>query len=83
MQFWSLCCERLYSNILHHLKSSDFFDAATHPTLKFVGKKYEKGNDVDKLTGDLTIRNITKSITLDVENGGVAKDPWGKFKSWL
>lgn len=65
----------------NHLKSADFFDAASHPTLKFVGTKYEKGKDVDKLTGDLTIRNITKSITLDVENGGVAKDPWGNLKA--
>lgn len=65
----------------NHLKSADFFDAATHPTLKFVGTKYEKGNGVDKLTGDLTIRNVTKSITLDVENGGVAKDPWGNLKA--
>ena len=65
----------------NHLKSADFFDAANNPALKFVGKKYEKGNGTDKLTGDLTIRNTTKSITLDVENGGIAKDPWGNVKA--
>ncbi len=65
----------------NHLKSADFFDVANNPTIKFVGTKYEKGNGTDKLTGDLTIRNTTKSITLDVENGGVAKDPWGNLKA--
>jgi polyisoprenoid-binding protein YceI len=65
----------------NHLKSGDFFDAANAPTLKFVGTKYEKGNGTDKLTGDLTIRNTTKTITLDVENGGLAKDPWGNVKA--
>lgn len=65
----------------NHLKSVDFFDAANNPTIKFVATKYEKGNGSDKLTGDLTIRNTTKSITLDVENGGVAKDPWGNLKA--
>lgn len=65
----------------NHLKSADFFDAANNPSIKFVATKYEKGNGSDKLTGDLTIRNTTKSITLDVENGGVAKDPWGNLKA--
>src|SRR5438270_9151459 len=52
-----------------HLKSNDFFNAEQHPQLKFVGKKYEvKGNDA-KLHGDLTIRDVTKPITLDVEFG--------------
>ena len=64
-----------------HLKSNDFFNAEQHPQLKFVGKKYEvKGNDA-KLHGDLTIRDVTKPITLDVEFGGTVKDPWGQTKA--
>lgn len=65
----------------NHLKSADFFDGAAFPAIKFVATKYEKGSGSDKLTGDLTIRDITKSITLEVENGGVAKDPWGNLKA--
>lgn len=65
----------------NHLKSPDFFDAANHPAIHFVGRNYEKGNGTDKLTGDLTIGNTTKSITLEVENGGLAKDPWGNLKA--
>lgn len=65
----------------NHLKSADFFDAANHPAIEFTATNYEKGNGTDKLTGDLTIRGVKKSITLDVENGGVAKDPWGNLKA--
>lgn len=65
----------------NHLKSADFFDAENHGTIKFVATNYEKGDDSDKLTGDLTIRDTTKSITLAVENGGVGKDPWGNIKA--
>ena len=66
-----------------HLKSADFFDAANHPQLKFVSTKVE---NVDKdgsyeLYGDLTIRGITKNVKLDVEFGGVIKDPYGNTKA--
>jgi polyisoprenoid-binding protein YceI len=61
-----------------HIKSADFFSAEEYRHIKFVGKKLEKKAD-DKyvLTGDLTIRDITKPITLDVEFEGQTKDPWG------
>lgn len=65
----------------NHLKSADFFDAANNPSIKFVSTKYEKGSGGDKLTGDLTIRNTTLSVVLDVENNGMAKDPWGNLKA--
>jgi len=65
----------------NHLKSPDFFDAVNFGTINFVATAYEKGNGTDKLIGDLTIRDITKKIELDVENGGVAKDPWGNIKA--
>lgn len=64
-----------------HLKSADFFAADQYPQLKFTGKKYTKSGDAYKLEGDLTIRDITKSISLDVEFGGIVTDPWGQTKA--
>jgi polyisoprenoid-binding protein YceI len=65
----------------NHLKGADFFNTAQYPGLKFVATGYEKGNGADKLKGNLTIRDITKPVTLDVEHGGIAKDPWGNLKA--
>jgi polyisoprenoid-binding protein YceI len=64
-----------------HLKSPDFFAAEQFPQLKFIGKNLEKKVDHYLLTGDLTIRDITKTITLDVEFGGIVTDPWGQTKA--
>lgn len=66
-----------------HLKSVDFFDAANFPQLKFVTSKYENvDNDGDyEVYGDLTIRGITQQVKLDVEFGGVIKDPWGATRA--
>jgi polyisoprenoid-binding protein YceI len=64
-----------------HLKSDDFFSAEKFPQIRFVGKKYDVKGDSGKLTGDLTIRDVTKSITLDVEFGGIATDPYGQTKA--
>ncbi len=50
-----------------HLKSPDFFDAENHSQLKFVGKGYQGSGDEATLNGDLTIRGITKPVTLKVE----------------
>ncbi len=51
-----------------HLRSADFFDAATHPTITFKSKKVQKGAAGKfQLIGDLTIRGVTKPVTLDVE----------------
>ncbi len=68
-----------------HLKSADFFDAANHPQIKFVITKIESvDNDGSyNIHGDLTIRGITKSIRLEVEFGGVIKDPWGGTRAGL
>jgi polyisoprenoid-binding protein YceI len=64
----------------NHLKSADFFDAANHPKLTFSGKIANEGGDY-KLVGDLTIKGTTKPLTLDVDFGGVAGDPYGQTKA--
>jgi polyisoprenoid-binding protein YceI len=64
-----------------HLKSADFFDAASHPTINFSATSFEKvGGDEFEITGDLTLRGITKSIKLKSELGGMATDPYGQEK---
>jgi len=58
-----------------HLKSADFFDAASHPELSFKSTSVTKKSDTDyEITGDLTIRGITKPITLKAEFGGTQTD---------
>lgn len=64
-----------------HLKSNDFFNGGQYPKLKFSGKKYEAHNGDVTLHGDLTIRDITKPIILNVEFGGTVVDPWGQQKA--
>jgi polyisoprenoid-binding protein YceI len=66
-----------------HLKSADFFDPAHYPTIRFDAVSSE---DVDKdgsyvLNGNLTIKDVTKPQKLDVEFGGIQKDPWGNLKA--
>jgi len=58
-----------------HLKSADFFNAEQHPKVEFSGTDYEA--EKGRLRGNLSIGGITKPVTLDVEFGGQAKDPWG------
>ncbi len=65
-----------------HLLSADFFDAAQHPKLSFESTAFTKKNEGEyALTGNLTVRGVSKPVTLDVEFGGVAKDPWGNTKA--
>jgi polyisoprenoid-binding protein YceI len=66
-----------------HIKGPDFFDVANHPQIKFVITKIENvDNDGSyNLYGDLTIRSITKNVKLEVEFGGVIKDPWGNTRA--
>ena len=64
-----------------HLKSSDFFDSENHEKLKFIGNKYEVKGDTGKLHGDLTIRGVTKPVTVKVEFGGIVQDPYGQIKA--
>src|SRR5665647_1494160 len=64
-----------------HLRSADFFDAEKYPTLDFKGKRIEVDVSSDfKLYGDLTIRDVTREIVLDVTNEGSVIDPWGNSR---
>ena len=61
-----------------HLKSPDFFDAEKYPYLTFKGKRVDvKDKTHAVLYGDLTIRDVTREVALDVEFNGQAKSPWG------
>ncbi len=65
-----------------HLRSADFFDVERFPELRFHGKRIAKaGRDHYRVLGDLTIRDVTREVTLDVEYGGQAKDPWGNERA--
>ena len=65
-----------------HLKSADFFEAATHPKLSFTSTKFtKKADDAYELEGDLTIKGVTKPVTLAVEYNGIAQDPYGNTKA--
>ncbi len=62
-----------------HLKSADFFDAANHPKLTFTSTSVEKIGDVDyKVTGELTLKGVTKPITITAEFGGIEKSLYGQ-----
>lgn len=64
-----------------HLKSADFFETDTYPAMTFDSTQFKKIDDeAYKLEGNLTIKGITKPVTLDVEFGGENKDPWGNDK---
>lgn len=61
-----------------HLRSGDFFDADKHPTITFKSTKITKAGKGFKITGDMTIRGITKSVTLDATLSEAVTSPWGK-----
>lgn len=64
-----------------HLKSPDFFAADQYPELRFEGKKYKADGEEHKLHGDLTIRGITKPVTVDIDFTGMVVDPYGQTKA--
>lgn len=65
-----------------HLRSAEFFDVEAHPEMTFTANKMEKISDENyKMHGDLTIKGISKPVQLDVEFGGIGKDPWGNTKA--
>jgi polyisoprenoid-binding protein YceI len=65
-----------------HLRSADFFDVESHGEIRFEGTNYEKtGGDDYKLQGNLTIKGVTKPVTVNVEFGGIVVDPYGQTKA--
>jgi polyisoprenoid-binding protein YceI len=61
-----------------HLRSADFFDAEHYPTITFRSTKVEAASDGEyTLTGDLTIKDVTRPVTLDLEYLGTVASPWG------
>lgn len=67
-----------------HLRSADFFDVEKNPNLTFVIKKFTKVNGkVYKVTGDLTLHGVTKTVTLNAKFGGIIKDPYGLTRAGL
>jgi len=66
----------------NHLKADDFFNAEKFPKMTFKSKSLTKLNGKKyKLVGDLTIRDITKEVELDLKYNGTVKDPWGNTKA--
>jgi len=66
-----------------HLRTADFFDAEKYPEITFKSTKIAatKKKDVYDVTGDLTMRGVTKHVTIPVEFGGFGKDPWGNERA--
>ena len=61
-----------------HLRNSDFFEVEKYPELEFTSTKLEKiDSDTFALSGDLTLKGVTRPVKLNVEFNGVTKDPWG------
>jgi polyisoprenoid-binding protein YceI len=66
----------------NHLRSPDFLDVQTYPQLTYRSTKVERtGEATLRVTGDLTIRDVTRPVVLDVTYEGMAQDPWGVTKA--
>lgn len=61
----------------NHLKSAEFFDIEQFPDIKFNSTNITKDGDDYKVSGDLTIKDVTKPAVFDVEYGGKGTNPWG------
>lgn len=64
-----------------HLRSADFFDAETYPKITFKSSSFKKDGDDYELIGNLTVKDVTKPVSLNVEFGGAATDPYGNHKA--
>jgi polyisoprenoid-binding protein YceI len=63
-----------------HLKSADFFDAETNPEITFVSTDVTRDGSEWTITGDLTIKGVTKSVSIPFEETGSAQDPFGNVR---
>lgn len=67
-----------------HLRSNDFFDMEQFPEIRYVSTLVEKVDEwTYKVTGDLTIKGVTRPVTIDFELGGSVRDPWGNQRLGL
>ncbi|WP_131106456.1 YceI family protein [Ornithinimicrobium sufpigmenti] len=65
-----------------HLRSADFFDVETYPELRFVSTSVERlAGETLRVAGDLTIKDVTRPVSIDVEFTGVATDPFGNQRA--
>lgn len=64
-----------------HLRSADFFDTESFPTIEFVSTGARFEGDELFVDGDLTIRGVTKPVTFDIDFGGFGTDPYGNYKA--
>jgi polyisoprenoid-binding protein YceI len=64
-----------------HLRNTDFLDVKQFPTITYKMKNYQKQGDSYTVVGELTLRGLTKAVTLNVIFNGVAKDPWGNTRA--
>ena len=64
-----------------HLRTNDFFDIEQFPTMTFTSTGITGSGSDYEVTGDLTIKGVTKPVTFDLEFGGVGKDPWGNTRA--
>jgi polyisoprenoid-binding protein YceI len=66
----------------NHLRSPDFLDVQKYPALTYRSRRVEApSKDRLRVIGDLTIRDVTREVVLDVEYGGQGKDPWGNQRA--
>ena len=66
----------------NHLRSDDFLSAESFPTLRYVSKTVrDNGNGTYTVSGELTIKDVTRPVDLDMSYGGVISDPWGNAKA--
>ena len=63
-----------------HLKSGDFFDAETYPTITYSSTDVKRAGSDWTITGDLTIKDVTKPVTIEFEQTGSARDPFGNVR---
>ncbi len=64
-----------------HLKSGEFFDAEKFPNITFKSTKIVADGDDYKISGDFTMKDVTKSVTFDLEYSGTVVDPWGNTRA--
>ena len=68
----------------NHLRSGDFFEVDVYPKISFTSTEIKKISDaVFQVSGDLSIKNVTKNIVLETEYSGLMQDPWGNTKIGL